>query len=57
MNLIEIGISKELNNILADKGYKIVRIDTIISEGESYLKQSVKGNYEIYKAEFDLNFP
>lgn len=51
MNLTKIGISEELSNILTDKGYKIGRIDTNVSEGEYYLKQDVRGSYEIYKAE------
>lgn len=57
MGLTEIGISEKLSNILADKGYKIVRIDTDTSEGEYYLKNGMLGSYEIYKAEFDLSFP
>jgi len=39
-----------------DKGYKVVRIDTDVSEGEYYLKQSVRGSYEIYKAESDFSY-
>lgn len=50
-----IAISEKLSNILADK-YKIVRIDTDVSEGEYYLKQSVRGSYEIYKAESDFSY-
>lgn len=55
MNLTEIGISKELNDILVYNGYKVVRIDTDVSEGEYYLKQGVRGSYVIYKAEFDFS--
>lgn len=56
MNLTEIGISEELNNIIADKGYKVVRIDTNVSKGEYYLKQDVSGSYEIYKASGDFSY-
>jgi len=56
MNLTEIGISKELNDIITDKGHKVVRIDTNIFKGESFLKQNVTGSYEIYKAEFDFSY-
>ncbi|MCZ2128584.1 MAG: hypothetical protein LC099_12570 [Anaerolineales bacterium] len=55
MNLTEIGISEKLSNILTDKGHKIVRIDTNVSKGECYLKQDVRGSYEIYKAESDFS--
>jgi len=51
-----IAISEKLSNILIDKGYKVVRIDTDVSEGEYYLKQSVRGSYEIYKAESDFSY-
>jgi len=54
---LTVGISEKLSNILADKGYKIVRIGTDASEGEYYLKNGMLGSYEIYKAEFDLSFP
>lgn len=56
MELTEVGISKELNDIIVDKGYKVVRIDTNVSEGESYLKQDVRGSYEIYKATDDFSY-
>jgi len=56
MNLTEIGIRKELNDIIVDKGYKVVRIDTNVFEGESYLKQDVRGSYEIYKAASDFSY-
>lgn len=56
MNLTEIGISEELNDIIVDKGYKVVRIDTSVSKGECYLKQDVRGSYEIYKAASDFSY-
>lgn len=56
MKLTEIGVSEELNNIIVDKGCKVVRIDTIVSKGECYLKQDVRGRYEIYKAASDFSY-
>lgn len=56
MNLTEIGVSEELNNIIVDKGCKIVRIDATVSKGECYLKQDVGGRYEIYKAASDFSY-
>lgn len=56
MNLTEIGVSKELNKIITDKGCRIVRIDTDVSKGEYYLKQDVRGRYEIYKASGDFSY-
>lgn len=56
MNLTEIGVSEELNKIITDKGCRIVRIDTDVSKGEYYLKQDVRGRYEIYKASDDFSY-
>lgn len=49
-------ISEELNDIIVDKGCKVVKIDTNVSKGECYLKQDVRGSYEIYKAADDFSY-